>query len=319
MNNPNIVVLDAIPLINDGLCLDRLYELGEVRLYDKTSDEQIIERALNADMILINKVKLGERHFSQLPKLRYIGETATGVDNIDLVAAAKYNISVTNVPSYSAESVAQHVLALLLSHSNQVSSLNASVQRGAWQKQDYFSYWDKPITELTDLTLGLLGFGKIAQKVAHIAQAFGMRIIFHKPNFYESSLASWVSLSELLEQSDVLSLHCPLNDNTRNIINAISLKKMKKPSVLINTSRGGLIDEQALAQALKHGEIQAAYLDVLSQEPPPDNHPLIGLDNCVITPHVAWASVAARKRLLNEVCQNIIHFLNNKPINLVRV
>ncbi|KTD23784.1 2-hydroxyacid dehydrogenase [Legionella lansingensis] len=319
MKKIKIVVLDSKPLLNDGLSLDHLYELGEVDIYDKTPDELVIERAREADIIITNKVKLNASHFAKLPKLRYIGETATGVDNIDIAAASSHHIVVTNVPDYSTDSVAQHVFALLLAHTNHVEAHNASIQKGDWQAQPYFAYWLNPITELAGLTLGLMGYGKVAQKVALIASQLGMKIIAHKPTPFSSDFATWVNWHDLLQQSDVLSLHCPLNNMTQNIINSATLKQMKATSILINTGRGGLIDEYALANALKNRQISAAYLDVLSQEPPGLDNPLIGLDNCVITPHIAWASIEARKRLLNVVCENIIHFLNKQPINVVRI
>ncbi|CEK09737.1 D-2-hydroxyacid dehydrogenase [Legionella hackeliae] len=318
MKKPNIVVLDSKPLINDGLSLDALYQLGEVSLYDKTPEELVIERALDAEIILTNKVKLREKHFSQLPQLRYIGETATGVDNIDVKAAAKHNIIVTNIPDYSTDSVAQHVFALLLTHTNHIEAHNQSIQRGDWQSNPYFAYWLNPITELAGMTLGLMGYGRVAQKVASIANTLGMRVIAHKPTPFSDNLATWVSEEELLAQSDVLSLHCPLTEATKHFINEDTLKHMKPAAILINTGRGGLINESHLAHALKKKQISAAYLDVLSEEPPAADNPLIGLSNCIITPHIAWASVAARKRLLNIVCENIIHFLNGQPINVIR-
>ena len=260
MNKPKIVYLDARPLINDGLNLDQLYQLGEVSLYDLTPDELIVERACDAEIILVNKVKLNERHFNQLPKLRYIGETATGLDNIDLEAAAKHNITVKNVPNYASDSVAQHVIALLFSYSNHIEIHNQSIQRGDWQAQPYFSYWLHPVRDLAGLTLGLLGFGQTAQKVAHIANALGMEVIAHKPSGFNDKQVTSVSLTELLHRSDVLSLHCPLNKATDKIINSDSLKLMKPTAILINTSRGGLIDEPALAEALKSKQIAQAFL-----------------------------------------------------------
>ncbi|KTD55702.1 2-hydroxyacid dehydrogenase [Legionella santicrucis] len=318
MKKNNIVVLDSRPLISDGLCLDSLYEIGEVILYDKTPDELVIERSREADIIITNKIKLTEKHFSKLPCLRYIGETATGVDNIDIRAAAKHNIIVTNVPDYSTDSVAQHVLALLLTHTNHVEVHNQSIQRGAWQTQPYFSYWLNPIIELAGMTLGLMGYGRVAQKVAQVSNALGMKVIAHKPRMFIDKLTTWVSFSDLFKQSDVLSLHCPLTEDTKNIINSVTLQQMKPTAVLINTGRGGLINESDLASALKAKQITAAYLDVLSEEPPCIDNRLIGLTNCIITPHIAWASVAARKRLLNTVCENIIHFIKGQPINVIR-
>lgn len=319
MKPPKIAVLDAKPLINDHLNLDNLYQLGEVALFEQTvSDEEIIERAQAAEIILVNKVKLNDSHFAQLPDLRYIGVTATGTDNIDLLAAAKRDLIVTNVPCYGTDSVAQHVIALLLNHTNQVELHNQSVKRNEWQAQPYFSYWLNSITELTDLTLGLLGFGRVAQKVALIAAALGMQVIAHKPGGIQDSQVRSVSLTELLQQADVLSLHCPLNQATQRIINSTTLQQMKPTSILINTSRGGLVDEIALAQALQQQKIAAAYLDVLCLEPPAADNSLLQLKNCTITPHMAWASLTARKRLLNTVCENIIRFLNRQPINVVQ-
>ncbi|KTC87513.1 MULTISPECIES: D-2-hydroxyacid dehydrogenase [Legionella] len=319
MKLPNIAVLDAKPLINDNLSLDKLCQLGEVRLFEQTlSETEIIERAQAAEIILVNKVKLNDYHFAQLPRLQYIGVTATGTDNVDIHAATKRGIIVTNVPCYGTDSVAQHVIALLLTHTNQVELHNQSVKRNEWQTQPYFSYWLHSITELTDLTLGLLGFGRVAQKVALIAAALGMQVIAHQPSGIHDPEVRSVSLTELLQQADVLSLHCPFTLATQNIINSNTLQQMKPSSILINTSRGGLIDEKALAQALQQQRITAAYLDVLSTEPPAADNPLLQLKNCIITPHMAWASLTARKRLLNTVCENIIRFLNRQPINVVQ-
>lgn len=317
MNRPEIVILDAKPLMNDGLNFDRLLPLGNLTVYDKTADHDIIERARHATIIITNKVKLNDWHFERLPHLRYIGETATGVDNIEVAAAKKRGIVVTNVPDYSTDSVAQHVMALLLACTNHVEIHTQSVAGGAWQQQPYFAYWLRPVTELAGMTLGTLGFGKVAQRLAQMARAFGMRVIAHKPTPFDDSAVNWVSFDALLQESDVLSLHCPLTPATRHIINQDTLVKMKPGSILINTGRGGLVDEPALAFALQENHLAAACLDVLNQEPPQADNPLTRLPNCMITPHIAWASLAARKRLLNTVCENIIHFLNQKPINAV--
>jgi glycerate dehydrogenase len=316
-NNETIVFLDATPLINDNIDLQSLYDLGEITLHNHTHDEQILERAQAATMIITNKVKLNQWHFSQLPKLKYIGVTATGVDNINVKDAKLHNITVTNVPSYSTSSVAQHVFALLLAKTNQVESHHQSIQKGDWQKQPHFSYWLAPIQELSGLTMGLLGYGQVAQQVARIGNNFGMKIIAHKPSHFIDENATWVTFDELLQTSDVLSLHCPLTDTTRHIINDTSLGKMKKGSLLINTGRGGLIDEKALVNALTHGPLSRASLDVLETEPPSEKNPLLQLSNCQLTPHIAWASLSARKRLLNSVCENIMQYLNNKPINVI--
>lgn len=319
MNKPDIVVLDTKPLLNGDLDISPLLSIGKVQMYDYTAPEEIIHRARGAQILITNKAKLREAHFKELPGLLYIGETATGVDNIDVAAACRLGITVTNVPGYSTDSVVQHVLALILNYTNGVAEHNQSVHSGGWQRQATFAYWLKPLTELAGQTLGLLGFGQVAQQLAKVAKAMGMRVIYHKPKMSNDDDAQWVSFDDLLAQSDFLSLHCPLTAQTKEIINQKSLKQMKTSSVLINTGRGGLVNENDLASALKHHTIAAACLDVLCDEPPAPNNPLIGLENCIITPHIAWASVAARKRLLNAVCENIIHFLNQRPINVIKV
>lgn len=246
-----IVVLDSKPLINDGLSLEMLTTLGDVVLYERTPAELVIERAFDANILITNKVKLTAEHFAKLPQLRYIGETATGVDNIDVNAASKHHIIVTNVPDYSTDSVAQHVFALLLAHTNHVETHNRSIQRGDWQNQPYFAYWLNPVCELAGMTLGLMGYGRVAKKVAQIASALGMKVIAHKPSAFSDKLTTWVSLRDLFTQSDVLSLHCPLTTETKHIINQNSLRFMKPEAILINTGRGGLVNELDLANALK--------------------------------------------------------------------
>lgn len=317
MKKPNIVFLDAKPLINDDLSLEVFYQIGQVKVYNETPPEKILEHALNANILITSKVKLTEAHFCQLPDLQYVGETATGVDNIDLAGAKKHHIIVTNVPDYSTTSVAQHVFACLLHYTNQIEPHHLSVQRGEWTKQSYFSYWMNPPLDLTEQTLGLVGFGKVGQRVSEIAQIFGMNVLAYKPKPFNHPFVKWVSFNELLKRSDIISLHCPLNPNTKEIMNNESLSLMKPNSILINTGRGGLINELALAAHLKSKKIAQAYLDVLSVEPPPPNHPLLGLDNCIITPHIAWASKESRKRLLKNVYENIIHFLKGQPQNVV--
>jgi glycerate dehydrogenase len=316
-NNEVIVFLDAMPLINDNLDLQSLNELGAVTIYDYTPAEQVLERIQTASIVITNKVKLTHQHFTQLPQLKYIGVTATGVDNINITAAKLHNITVTNVPNYSTSSVAQHVIALLLSQTNQVDLHHQSIQKGAWHAQPHFSYWITPIQELSGLTMGLLGYGQVAQQVARVANSLGMNVIAHKPSSFSDDYASWVTFEKLLQKSDILSLHCPLTDTTRHIINEAHLAKMKKGSILINTGRGALIEEKALAHALTSRHLATACLDVLEKEPPEKTNPLLSVSNCKLTPHIAWASLSARKRLLNSVCENIMQYLNNKPINVI--
>lgn len=307
--NINIVVLDTQPLSQDGIDFSSLAALGTLKTYAQTKDSEVVERAKDATIVLTNKVKLNESHFAQLPLLRYIAITATGVDNIDIDAARKHNIVVQNVEDYATASVAQQVFAFILDHCNQVALHNAWVQKGGWESAPSFSAWLRPIQELKGKTIGLIGFGKIAQQVAKIALAFDMKVLAYRPNAFSHPEVLCVPLLALWQQSDIVSLHCPLTPETKSLVNEENLSLMKAGSLLINTGRGGLIDEKALAKALKEGRLSAAYLDVLSEEPPQPSHPLLHLSNCILTPHMAWASLEARRTLVSQLYRQIDHFL----------
>lgn len=315
----NIVVLDAYSVNPGDLSWEGLEALGNVTLYDRTPRELIIERAADAEIILTNKVPMDGETIAVLPKLKYIGVLATGFNIVDLVAASQRGIVVTNIPSYSTDSVAQMVFALLLAITNRVEHYTQEVHEGHWCKSLDFCYWNTPLPELAGKNFGIYGFGHIGQAVARIALAFGMKVITatsKSPDKLPQGVEK-VSLDQLFELSDVLSLHCPLNDDTRGMVNAGRLSMMKPSAILINTSRGPVIDEDALAKALRDGTIAAAGLDVLSTEPPCSNNPLIGAPNCFITPHLAWASLEARQRLVKIATDNVAQFLHNTPVNVV--
>ena len=310
-----LVVLDGHSLNPGDLSWELLENIAPSVIYPRTQRSLIVQRARNAQFIITNKVCIDDEIIQQLPKLKYIGVLATGVNNIDLDAAKKANITVCNAPGYSTHSVAQHVFSLIFEITNKLSQYIYSSQ--TWCDAPDFCYFNDSIQELNDLTLGLIGFGQISQQVATIAKAFGMNVLAYKPRPFQSELATFVDLNTLLSQSDIISLHCPLTPMTRHIINADSLKQMKPSAVLINTARGSLIDEFALANALNNDVIQAAGLDVLSQEPPTADNILLHAKNCYITPHIAWASTKSRQKLLQITCDNIHAFLNNKPQNVV--
>lgn len=314
-----LVILDAYTLNQGDLSWDPLKAIAKCTVYTRTKPTQIIERALDADIILTNKVKLNKEVLSQLPKLKYVGVLATGYDNIDLESAKMNNVTVTNIPEYASHFVAQSVFSLILAITNRVHLHHESVKNGVWSACKDFTYHIPPLIDLSGLYLGLLGYGRIAKQVCQIAKAFNMNVIYHKPCPAKSNPynARYVNFETIFSDSDILSLHCPLNDRTNKIINRSTLKLMKKKSILINTARGGLIDENALIASLKAGEIYAAGLDVLNQEPPCENHPLQNLHNCIITPHISWASYKSRHRLLEIATENIKCFLRGEAKHIV--
>ena len=315
-----LVVIDGYTLNPGDLSWGPIEALDlEVVYYEDTSVEQVVERCKDASVVLTNKVAFDAAVFAQLPYLKYVGVTATGYNVVDIEAAKQAGVKVSNVRGYSTPAVVQQVFALLLEMTNQVALNDKSVKAGEWASSKHFCYWKQPIDELFGKTFGIYGFGSIGQAVAVVAQAFGMNVIaYHKhPERDARQGVTFVSEKELLEQSDILTLHAPMNERSANFINADSLKLMKSTSYLINTARGGLIDEVALYEALKSQEIAGAGLDVLKQEPALPNHPLTTLSNCVITPHVAWASQAARRRLMDLVAENIAAYLNGESLNLL--
>lgn len=314
-----IVLLDAYTANPGDLSWSPFESLGKVEVYDRTAPDQIIARALGAEVLVTNKAPLTRETMAALPNLRYIGVIATGYNVVDVDAAAARGIVVTNVPGYSTPSVAQAVFAMLLDLTNHVAHHAQTVRAGRWTQCPDFCYWDHPITELQGRTLGLIGFGDIGSAVARIAGAFGMRVLAARRSWPEPPPqgVTAASVDEVFCESDVVSLHCPLTNETRQIINAATLARMKPHAFLINTSRGPLIDEPALAMALNDGRLAGAALDVLSAEPPAPANPLLTAKNCLVTPHIAWASRESRARLIDAAAQNLRRFLGGKPVNVV--
>ncbi len=311
-----IAVLDGRQL-ND-LDWTGLEKIGGIVRYDSTAAEQVIERAMGAQAVLVNKVKMTEEVLQALPELEYIGVLATGYDNIDLAAAKRRGITVTNVPGYSTDSVAQLIFALLLEMCHQVGKHSEGVIREKkWSNQPYYSYWDSPLIELAGKTMGVIGMGKIGQRTAQIARAFGMKTIAFSRTKKEIEGVEWVEMNELLERSDVVTTCCPLNEGTRGIMNRTAFEKMKKTAFYINTSRGGVVVDGDLRWALDAGEIAGAAVDVMTAEPPGEDNPLLGAKNIIITPHIAWATQEARTRLLMIVRENLEMWMAGRPQNVV--
>lgn len=312
-----IVILDKKTVTLGDVSLASIEALGEVISYDLTSQEQVIERISDAEAVLCNKIVFTKEIIESSPNLKYIGLFATGYNNIDLEAAKEKNIVVCNAPAYSTNAVAQHVFALILHFMNQIPAYHNSVCNKAWIHSDTFAYFPYAISELADLTIGILGFGSIGQRTAAIAKAFGMNVIVHTRTVRDGQEAEFVSLDELFTHSDIVSLHCPLTETTAGLICSKNLAKMKKSAILINTSRGGVVKEQDLADALNQGVIAGAGLDVLTMEPMEENNPLFEAKNCIITPHVAWAPKQTRERLIEIVTDNLTNFINGNPIHIV--
>jgi glycerate dehydrogenase len=315
----NIVVLDGYTLNPGDLSWAELEELGSCAVHDRTPAELIIERASAADIVLTNKTPLTRETIFALPNLKYIGVLATGYNVVDVAAAKERGITVTNVPDYSTASVAQLTFALLLELTHHVGHHAQTVRDGKWSRSADFCYWDFPLVELQGLKLGIVGFGKIGRAVAKIADAFGMHVIVHtrtKPRDLERHHV-FSELDSLFEWSDVVTLHCPLTPETKHLVNAERLARMKPMAFLLNTGRGPLVDEQALANALNEGRIAGAGLDVLCVEPPRDGNPLFTTKNCIITPHIAWASRASRERLMDIAVENLRAVARGKPQNVV--
>ncbi len=314
-----IVVLDGFTLNPGDLSWESLCALGEVVVYDRTPVKKVVERAAGADIILTNKTPISAETIANIPSLKYIGVMATGYNIVDIQAAHKNSVIVTNVAGYSTPAVAQHVFALLLELLNKVGFYSESVRKGEWHSSVDFSYWNQSITELNGKTFGIVGFGTIGRATAKIALAFGMRVIsFHKhPERDQMDGVEFCSLETLFEMSDVVSLHCPLNDQNIGFVNKELLLKMKPNAIIINTARGPLINHDDLADALTKKIIAGAGLDVYSVEPPQEVHPIFSHPNCVFTPHQAWASFEARERLMNLVVENVRAFQRNEPIHVI--
>ncbi|GAB3911065.1 D-2-hydroxyacid dehydrogenase [Larkinella knui] len=315
----NLVYADAYTLNPGDLDWTPIQSLAHVTLYDRTAPEQLIDRLKDADMVLVNKVKMNRQTLEQLPKLRYIGVTATGFDIIDVKAAREHDIVVTNVRGYSTDSVAQVTFALLLELTHHTGLHTESVRAGDWARNPDFSYWKTPLVELAGKTLGVVGFGDIGKQVAAIGLAFGMKILVNRRHTDEQPPAGirYVDQATLFAESDVVTLHCPVTDENRAFVNQDLLSRMKPTAFLINTSRGALINEADLAEALNQDRLAGAGLDVLTVEPPSATNPLFSARNCLITPHLAWATRESRQRLLHETAENIRAFFSGKPRNVV--
>src|SRR3954454_14736973 len=315
-----IVVLDGYYLNPGDLSWDALRQLGDVQVYDRTPAAEAVARAAGAEIVFTNKTPLPAAALGQLPALRYIGVLATGYNIVDVVAAKARGIVVANIPTYGTASVAQFVFALLLELCHHVGAHTDAVRAGEWSCSPDWSFWKSPLMELADKTIGIIGFGRIGRQTARIADAMGMRVIANdtyqgdEPAYPEFR---WATVEELLRESDVVSLHSPLFPETRGMINSQTLALMKPTAFLINTSRGPLIVDQDLADALNAGRLAGAALDVLSVEPPAANNPLLSARNCLVTPHMAWATREARSRLMDFAVANVTAFLAGAPVNVV--
>ncbi len=315
----NIVYTDAYTLNPSDLDWAPIRSLGDVTLHDRTSPDELIGRVKDAEIVLTNKVKMPREVLDQLPSLRYIGVTATGYDIIDVAAARERGIVVTNVKGYSTDSVAQLTFALLLELTHHAGIHSQSVRAGEWVASPDFSYAKSPLIELAGKTLGLVGYGDIGRKVARIGRAFGMDVLVNRRNTQPEAdgMVTVVDRETLFAQSDVVSLHCPATSDTIGFVNTALLSRMKPTAWLLNTSRGSLLNETDVADALNAGVIAGAGLDVLSVEPPSADNPLLTAKNCLITPHIAWASFSARQRLMQSVADNIRAFLDGAPRNVI--
>ena len=314
-----IVVLDGFTLNPGDLSWDELKALGPAQIYERLSPEEIVPRASEAEIVLTNKALITREHIDHLPRLRYIGVTATGFNIVDTAAARGHGILVTNVPAYGTRSVAQMTIALLLELALHVGHHAQTVRDGRWTRSPDFCYWDYPLMELDGLAMGIVGFGRIGRAVGDLALAFGMKVLAHSRTVPAQAPphVEFLDLETLFRRSDVISLHCPLTAETKHLVNAERLSWMKPTAFLLNTSRGPLVDEPALAKALNSDRIAGAGLDVLAQEPPPADNPLPRAKNCLITPHIAWATRAARSRLMQVAVANVRAFLQGKPQNVV--
>ena len=315
-----IVVLDGHTLNPGDLSWEGLQKLGDLTVYERTAPQEILERAKKADILFTNKTPLGEDLLTKLPDVKFIGVLATGYNIINTEVAKKQGIIVSNVPGYSTASVVQLTFALLLELTLHVQRHSDSARDGKWARSVDFCFWDYPLIELAGKTIGIIGFGSIGEKVADVATAFGMKVIGSKRHHTDQSHRKnfkWAEIPELLAQSDVVSIHCPLLPETQGLINKENLTLMKPSAFLLNTSRGPIVIDHDLADALNTGVIAGAGIDVLSKEPPAAGNPLFSAKNCLITPHIAWATKEARTRLMAITVQNLTAFLDGKPVNVV--
>ncbi len=312
-----IIITDADTVVGDGVTLEDLHTLGEVTAYGLTSPQELPARIAEADILLCNKTPITAAAMDAAPRLRYIGLFATGYNNIDLAAAKARGITVCNVPGYSTEAVAQHTFAFILAHLNRVGEYNATVAAGDWVKSRTFSYFPLPLAELAGKAIGIVGYGAIGRRVADIARAFSMRVLVYTRRPCGDDRVEQVSLEELLSRADIVSLHCPLNEQSAGMMNAAAFARMKPGALFINTARGPLVDEAALRAALESGHLGGAGVDVLCTEPMAADCPLRGAPRCLITPHIAWAGKETRRRLLAQVAANVRAFMDGAPVNTV--
>lgn len=317
-----IVILDARALNPGDLSYDCINQFGDVTLYQRTDSEaETISRIGDSEIVLVNKVPITETVLAACPNIKLICVQATGYNIVDVVACARRGIPVTNVPTYGTAAVAQFTMALMLEMCHRIGLHNHSVHQGDWSKAETFCYWLTPQMELAGKTLGIIGFGRIGQAVGRLAKAFGMNVIAYNRSQCEEgrSIAEYVDLDTIFTQSDIVSLHCPQTAETEKLINKETLAKMKDGAMLVNTARGGLVDEDALVDALESGKLRYAAVDVVSREPMPLDNSLLKTRKCIITPHIAWAPVESRQRLLDTVVENIRAFLNGHPQNVVNL
>ncbi len=315
-----IVVLDGYALNPGDMSWMGFDKFGEVIVYDRTPKNKIIERIGDAEAVLTNKTPMYLETLEKLNNLKYIGVLATGFNVVDIDAATKNGISVTNIPGYSTDAVAQMVMALTLELCHHTGDHSREVKAGAWSASKDFTFWNYPLVELKGKSIGIIGFGQIGRAVARLAKAFGMNILYNsrtKKEYAKESDAIYTDLDSLIEQSDVISLNCPLTDETRNLINKETLEKMKNSAFLINTARGPVVNENDLAEALNANIIAGAAVDVLSKEPADKKNPLLSAKNCIITPHIAWATKEARERLMAIAIENVKAYIEGEPRNLV--
>lgn len=317
-----IVILDGSALNPGDLSYDCIRQFGDVTLYDSTETEaQTIERIGDSEIVLVNKVPITEKILKSCPNIKLICVQATGYNVVDCEACKKRGIPVTNVPTYGTAAVAQFTLALILEMCHRIGLHNHSVHQGDWIKSANFCYWLTPQMELSGKTLGIIGFGRIGRAVGKLARAFGMKVIAYSRSQCDEGreIGEYVDLDILFTQSDIISLHCPLFTETEKIINSENIAKMKDGAMIVNTARGGLLDEQAVADALNSGKLRYAAVDVVSQEPMDANNPLLTTRKCIITPHIAWAPLESRQRLLDCVAENIRAYRNGNPQNIVNM
>lgn len=317
-----IVILDGYTLNPGDLTWEGFQSFGELAVYDRTpaeNAEDIIGRIGDAEIVFTNKTPLGRQVFESCRQLRYIGVLATGYNVVDIQAAKECGIVVTNVPSYGTEAVAQFTIAMLLEICSRVGYHDSRVHEGAWQACPDFCFWDMPLMELYGKTIGIIGFGRIGKAVGRLAKAFGMKVLAYAnhPNDEGREIGEYVSLEQLFAMSDVISLHCPLNSSTEGLICRETIEAMKDGVILLNSSRGPLVAEQDLADALNSGKVYAAALDVVASEPVRDDNPLLSAKNCIITPHIAWAPRESRQRLMDIAVENLRAFLNGEQQNVV--